>query len=391
MSVATSHHISRYYDYYRDKEIVFTKANLKSLRIDPRQIYLKSNGGQWPCIINSSSLQQAKVIVGTSSGIYTTIQKNRTAPISIRYCFFDQNNEPIQFSVNCNVLEIKPFQGSNELAILTLSFTQRPPDDLILRIGEFIEVNENFQNRKEERIGINENSLRLLGIPKEESYIFIAGVPRKCILKDLSFGGAKAMLVGIPKFLENKAVDLRLFFIDTNEKISLQGIIKQSDFLPGRKDISIVHIEYIPEEIPMTYKFHINSYITSYQKQLIQNQIKNKAAEEKAEAEAAAKKAAAEQKAAEQAAKQKEAEEQKLKAQMGTVGGRPVAGQQDANNANAAANAQPAQQSAESAPQGTQPAAAPAANESAGNTANAAAATANTSDAAEKPASSTEA
>ena len=308
MSIATSHHISRYYDYYRDKEIIFTKANLKSLRIDPRQIYLKSNGGQWPCIINSSSLQQAKVIIGTASGIYTTVQKNRTAPISIRYCFFDQNNEPIQFSVNCTVYDIKPFQNSNELAMLTLNFTQRPPDDLILRIGEFIEVNENFQNRKEERIAINENSLRLLNIPKEESYIFIAGVPRKCILKDLSFGGAKAMLVGIPKFLENKAVDLRLFFMDTNEKISLQGIIKQSDFLPGRKDISIVHIEFIPDEIPMTYKFHINSYITSYQKQLIQNQINNKAAAEKAEAEAAAKKAAAEQKAADIAAAQKAAQ-----------------------------------------------------------------------------------
>lgn len=331
MSVTTSHHISRYYDYYRDKEIVFTKANLKSLRIDPRQIYLKSNGGQWPCIINSSSLQMAKVIIGTSSGIYATIQKNRNAPISIRYCFFDQNNEPIQFSVNCNVLEIKPFQGSNELSMLTLTFTQRPPDDLIIRIGEFIEVNENFQNRKEERIAINENSLRLLGIPKEESYIFIAGVPRKCILKDLSFGGAKAMLVGIPKFLENKSVDLRLFFMDTNEKISLQGVIKNSDFLPGRKDISIVHIEFIADEIPMTYKFHINSYITSYQKQLIQNQINNKAAAEKAEAEAAAKKAAAEQKAAEKAAAQKEAEEQKLKATLGTIGGRSIPGQNMAN------------------------------------------------------------
>ena len=342
MSVTTSHHISRYYDYYRDKEIVFTKANLRSLRIDPRQIYLKSNGGQWPCIINSSSLQQAKVIVGTSSGVYTTINKDRTAPISIRYCFFDQNNEPIQFSVNSNVLDIKPFQGSSELAMVTLNFTQRPPDDLIIRIGEFIEVNENFQNRKEERIAINENSLRLLNIPKEESYIFIAGVPRKCILKDLSFGGAKAMLVGIPKFLENKAVDLRLFFMDTNEKISLQGVIKNSDFLPGRKDISIVHIEFVTDEIPMTYKFHINSYITSYQKQLIQNQINNKEAAEKAEAEAAAKKAAAEQKAAETAAAQKAAMEQKLQAQVATIGGRPIPGQAAAQAAQQAQTAQPA-------------------------------------------------
>lgn len=278
MGVTTSHHISRYYDYFRDKEIVFTKANLKSLRMDPRQIYLKCNGGQWPCIINSSSLQQAKVIIGTSSGAYTTISKNKSAPVSLRYSFFDANNEPIQFFVTCSVFKIEEYQGSPELALVTLTFTQRPPDDLILKIGEFIEVNQNFANRKEERIGINKNSLRELGIPKEETYVFITGVPRKCILKDLFFGGARVMLVGLPKFLEKKSVDLRLFFADSNEKLSLIGFVKSADFLTGRKDISVVDIEFDPDEIPMSYKFHINSYITSYQKQLIENQMSNKAA-----------------------------------------------------------------------------------------------------------------
>lgn len=277
MSINTARQTSRYYDYYRDKEIVFTKANLKSLRIDPRQIYIKCNGGQWPCIINSSSLMQAKIIIGTSSGVYSVLTKHKELPISIRYCFFDQNNEPIQFFVNCSVFQMENYQGSNELAMVTLNFTSRPPDDLILRIGEFIEVNENFTNRKEERIALNENSMRQLGIPKEESYIFIAGVPRKCILKDLSFGGARAMLVGIPKFLQNKTVDLRLFFTDTNEKISLIGVVKAADFLPGRKDISVIHIEFNTDDIPMAYKFHINSYITSYQKHMIESQINNQA------------------------------------------------------------------------------------------------------------------
>ena len=185
MGVSTSHQISKYYDFFRDKEIVFTKANLRSLKMDPRQIYLKCNGGQWPCIINSSSLQVAKVIVGTSSGVYQEISKKQNVPISLRYCFFDQNNEPIQFFVNCTVIEKKSYQGSNDLAMVTLEFTSRPPDDLILKIGEFLEVNDNFNTRKEERIGINKNSLRLLSIPKEETYIFITGVPRRCILKDL--------------------------------------------------------------------------------------------------------------------------------------------------------------------------------------------------------------
>lgn len=299
MSINTARQTARYYDYYRDKEIVFTKANLKSLRIDPRQIYIKCNGGQWPCIINSSSLMQAKIIIGTSSGAYSSLSKHRDVPLSIRYCFFDQNNEPIQFFVNCTVFEINTYQGSNELSLVTLNFTSRPPDDLILRIGEFIEVNENFTNRKEERIALNENSMRQLGIPKEESYIFIAGVPRKCIMKDISFGGARVMLVGIPKFLQEKTVDLRLFFTDTNEKISLIGVVKAADFLPGRKDISVIHIEFNAEDIPMTYKFHINSYITSYQKQMIESQMINQA---KAAQQEAMAKRNAELKAAQQAA-----------------------------------------------------------------------------------------
>lgn len=325
MNISNSHTIARYYDFYRDKEIIFTKANLRSLRIDPRQIYIKCNGDQWPCIINSSSLQQAKIIIGTASGAYTTINKNKNVPISIKYCFFDQNNETIQFYVNCSVYNVQPYQGSNELALLTLDFSSRPPDDLILRIGEFIEVNENFQNRKEERITLNENSLRQLGIPKEESYIFIAGVPRKCIMKDISFGGARVMLVGIPKFLQDKTVDLRLFFIDTNEKISLQGIVRAADFLPGRKDISIIHIEFIVDEIPMTYKFHINSYITSYQKQMIENQIINKDKEEKAEAEAAAKKEAQEKMIAEKQAAERAAQKAAFEKNAERIANSPVA------------------------------------------------------------------
>jgi hypothetical protein len=84
------------------------------------------------------------------------------------------------------------------------------------------------------------------------------------------------MLVGIPKFLQDKEIDLRLYFSNTEEKISLKGVVKNSDFLEGRKDIAIVNIEFCADEIPMTYKFHINSYIMSYQKKLIEKQLQNK-------------------------------------------------------------------------------------------------------------------
>lgn len=307
MSVANSHQIQKYYDYYRDKEIILTKANLKSLRMDPRQFYVKCNGGQWPCLINSTSLQMAKILVGTSSGVYAEVQK-AAASISIRFCFIDPNGQPIAFFVNSNVVDVRPYQESSELVIVTLFFNQRPPDDLIERIGGFIEVNENFKNRKEERISINKNTLKILGIQKEESVVFIADVPRRCILKDLSFGGARVMLVGIPKFLVNKKIDLILLFSETSEKLKIPGIIKNADFFPGRKDIAVVHIQFDETEIPISFKYHINEYMTSYQKQMIENQLKNEANMQKAEAIAAQK---SEQRAQQIAASiQKEKEEQ---------------------------------------------------------------------------------
>ena len=320
MGIENTTKISRYYDYFRDKEVVFTKANLNFLRMDPRQIYLKCNGGQWPCIINSTSLQMAKVIVGTSSGAYVEINKKKETPVSLRFCFIDEDGSPIFFFVNCTVAEVQPYQGSNELAIVNLSFTQRPPDDLIARVGEFVEVNENFNIRKEERIAINKNSMRELGILKEESVIFIANVPRRCILKDVSFGGARVMLLGIPKFLQDKLVQLRLLFSDTNEQVALNGSIVNAVFMEGRKDISIVNIQFNANEIPMSYKFHINRYITSYQKKIIENQMKNAEAAAKAAEEEAKKaeeaKAAREKKIAENMAAEKEEEKNAILAKV---------------------------------------------------------------------------
>lgn len=269
MAVATSVQISRYYDYFRDKEIVFTKANLKSLRIDPRQIYVKCAGDQWPCLINSASLQFARILIGVGSGAYTELSKNKDAAVSLRFCFLDANNSPIQFFVNCVLDKITQYQNAQELALVTLNFTQRPPDELILRIGEFIEASENFKNRAEDRIIINKESIRKLGMEKEETVIYIDNVPRRCIFKNISFGGANVMLVGVPKFLIGKPVNLQITFTDLAQPLILPGVIRNAAFLEGRKDISSVSVAFAGDNVPMAYKFRINNFITTVQKSIL--------------------------------------------------------------------------------------------------------------------------
>ena len=133
MGLLTSQQISRYYDIYRDKEITFTKEFINALNLDPRQVYIKCAGAQWPCIINSTSLQSARIIIGTKGGAYAQISKEPSS-LSLRFSFAPPEQTPVSFFVSCKVANIQPYMTSNDLAIITLTFTQRPPDDLIENI-----------------------------------------------------------------------------------------------------------------------------------------------------------------------------------------------------------------------------------------------------------------
>lgn len=270
MPLPSSQLISRYYDLYRDKEITFTKETLHYLRIDPRQIYIKCAGGQWPCIINSTSFQYSKIILGVGSGAITEIKKKPDMPVQVRYCFIQEDNTPLSFFVTGHVTQISPFKGTNELVIITISFTQQPPDDLILRMGQFIDTNENFTNRRDERIIINKDIVRRLNLEKEETIINVSGVPRRCILRDLSFGGCKVMCMGVPKFLVNKDSDLKLTFIEPQVSFNIPGIIKNAESLEGRKDICLISIAFNPEQVPMQFKVLINQFLTNNKKTLLE-------------------------------------------------------------------------------------------------------------------------
>ena len=265
MGLMTSQQIARYYDVYRDKEVTFSKEFIRALNLDPRQVYIKCAGAQWPCIINSTSLQSARIIIGTKGGAYAQISKEAT-PLSLRFSFTPPGQLPVSFFVNCRVANVQPYMTSNDLAIITLTFTQRPPDDLIETLGRLIEANFNASRRKEERIIINEESKRRLNLLREETLVYIENVPRHCIIRDLSFSGAKLVLKGLAQFLKDKNAIIRLDFAEPRETLGIQGKIVKAETIEGRKDLASVSIQFLETAVPMSYKLHINSYLTAIRK-----------------------------------------------------------------------------------------------------------------------------
>ena len=267
MGIATSQQLTKYYDQYRDTEITFTKDIIRALGLDPRQVYVKCNGGQWPCIINSTSFQHAKIIVGTKGGAFQALAVKDAPTASIRFCFNEQEDDGIiTFLVSSRVAEIRPYMNSIDLVIVTLQFTARPPDDLIEIVGRLLEANANAIRRREERVLINDDSKRKLNLAKEECNVIVQSVPRHCVVRDLSFSGARVILIGLSQYLTSKEAILRLEFNEPSEIVSVRGTIVSADLIQGRKDVCIASIKFDEASLPLSFKMHLNSYLTTVRK-----------------------------------------------------------------------------------------------------------------------------
>ena len=270
MAIATNQQIAHYYDSYSDKEVIFTHEILHTLRIAPREIYIKCGGNQWPCIINSTSFKSAKIILGRAGGAFALITQKNAPPINLRFCFFiDKGTETMSFFIAGKVTDVAQYADSKDLAVVTLTYTQRPPDDFIVKIGALIEADINFIQRKEERIVMTGEARYRLGIEKEDTIVYVQNVPRKCILRDLSFSGAKILLLGLPKFVSGKKTVLRIGFNDPAETLDIRGSIVSADFAEGRQGIVTASIKFDEKAVPAVYKLHINDYLTMTKKNLL--------------------------------------------------------------------------------------------------------------------------
>jgi hypothetical protein len=148
------------------------------------------------------------------------------------------------------------------VALFNLQFTQRPPDDLIEIMGRILDANVASAKRREERIIITPDSSRKLNIFSKESAIFIQKVPRHCILRDVSFSGAKIIMMGVAKFLVDKEAALRMDFDDPRESFLLKGKLIRSEPVEGRKELVALGIIFDENSVPMGYKIRLNDYLS---------------------------------------------------------------------------------------------------------------------------------
>jgi hypothetical protein len=261
MSVITSQQTARFFEQFSTTDITFTREVIKATLLYPKQIFLKCGGYQWPCILFSSSMTGAKIIANVQNNFKQIVGRTNNM-VSLRYSFIQRDKpDPVSFFVNARILDYSPYTSDNpDLNFLNLSFTNRPPDELIHRLGALLEANTAAQNRREERINMTADAVRELNLNLKGSVVIVDSVPRKCIIRDLSFSGIKVIIMGVAKFLVNKNATVRFLFTDPNEIIDIKGKVIRFEPIEGRQDVGAFVIQFEEADIPVDYKLRVTNY-----------------------------------------------------------------------------------------------------------------------------------
>ena len=267
MGFLTSQNIQQFYEMFAKIEVTFNKEVTKSVGLNQDDVLLKMAGAQLPAILYSSSFESAKVIISLRPDQFEKIKhENNTGMLRLGFKLPDKI-DTLKFFINIRVKGFNRYSSQQQdLYFLHLEFTQRPPEDFIAIVGQFLEVNVNSKKRADERIPIKEDVIKKIGFASATCTVFVERVPRKCIVRDLSFGGCQLLLPGLAKFLLNKEVVLRLVRLENGSDIDLVGKIVRSDEIEGRKDLAIVGVQFDTSRVPMTYKTLLNQYLKVYQK-----------------------------------------------------------------------------------------------------------------------------
>ena len=262
MALITSQRITTFYERFKDINVTITKEIIQVTGLQTQQVHLKCGNDFWPCVIFSLSFQGAKIIANVKSGLLGKLQQVNNN-VNIRFCFkHPEQAKDVTFFVPGRVQGNSPYNGSQEVSIFTLQFN-RPPDDLIEIFGRVLDANINSTKRKDERIELNADNLRKLKLLSRDSAVFIQKVPRKCILRDVSFSGAKIIMLGVVKFLLDKEAAIRFDFEDPRESFLINGKFVRAENVEGKKEMVALALNFNESTIPMGYKIRLNDFIST--------------------------------------------------------------------------------------------------------------------------------
>jgi hypothetical protein len=263
MAIVTNQVIRDLYSKYRSIEVTFNKEVSKATGLQPKKVGLKFREGPRPCVLYATSMESSKVLVSLPEAILKNIHENETN-VSLKFSFMkDETPKPreLNFFVQGRIGGFQRYSATQPaLYSCTVNFSTQPPDDLIEILGFLLEANVNATKRQEDRILITVESMKKLDLGSKSCVISVDGIPRKGILRDLSFSGAKVIIAGNARFLMNKDAQIRIL-TGKGEYITINSKIIRFEEVQGRRDLAAIALHFSLDALPLAYKVIINNFL----------------------------------------------------------------------------------------------------------------------------------
>jgi hypothetical protein len=106
------------------------------------------------------------------------------------------------------------------------------------------------------------------------------GETRVCILRDISFYGAKIIIMGTASLIEKKDIILTMDFEEPKKSYTLQGRFVRADTFEERKSLVALAISFEESTVPLGYKMRISNYINQQRFSLDQTSQEDRMSQE---------------------------------------------------------------------------------------------------------------
>ncbi|ACH94956.1 c-di-GMP-binding receptor PlzA [Borrelia recurrentis] len=254
--------IKDYEAKYRGKEIKMSTEINSFLNIK-NSVEIKVGTYVVVGVIYSISMNFIKIILQQDEILPILAQNGNLGNLNIKN--YDNNVVDNAFCIPSLIVKLVSTSSysiqNKEYNLLTLEFVSSMPEEILVKIGKLLDLKLGQNQRIHERIIIDKESLKKLNLASDKAFIEVNGIKHKCLIKDMSYGGALLISYFDYEKLEESNTDLILSFDVADKKVSIVGQARNLSVIqtPNGKVLAI-GIAFCEEKIPLDYIMLIHDY-----------------------------------------------------------------------------------------------------------------------------------
>jgi len=254
MTLLGSSVLQNLYQEYLDTELTYSKEVSAGLGLLAAETTIKWQGELLPCVVHSCSFHMAKVLIRLNAAQWKALEFGPKMT-TLTLTFLQPKTakkELFQFNGTLQVLQ-QHGAHEGELSILMgVTFNHRPPEGFLQVQGSYLTLKKEANQRKEDRIPVTSDNRELLGLANLNTTVTVDHIERKCLLRELSYNGARVILTGVAPFLVEKHFTLAVPFQERSP-LAIPGTIVRAEAIDGHRGLAVIALGYHPDQVPVDY------------------------------------------------------------------------------------------------------------------------------------------